>query len=199
MATLIISYGAVFIYLRFQSRKLKSMTQDETGEHNSSWHAEVQAGGDSADSSDVPISSSKAFTTRTLSITANQRPQKSRATKVQRRMRHASLALLCYPIVYIFLTMTLSIARISEFAGKPWSLQKVYVGACIYECSGFVNVLLYTGTRKGIISWDWIFRKLKRKHKQDRSQISSTDRSEESKENSSGSVTEVKMDFDKGI
>ena len=119
----------------------------------------------------------------------------SRNTHV-RRMKHVSLTMLCDPVLYIFLTMTLSIARISEFAGKPWSLQQVYVGAAIYECSGIVNVLLYTATRKGIISWDWLFRTLRR----DKPSIQSTSISESKTDfgvETVGTVDEVDVDDEK--
>jgi hypothetical protein len=76
-----------------------------------------------------------------------------------RRMNKVAVTLLCYPIVYIFLTMPLSITRLSQFAGNNWDLSVIHAAAGIFCCSGFVNVLLYTLTRKGIISWDWMFRR----------------------------------------
>ena len=55
--------------------------------------------------------------------------------------------------------MPLSITRLSQFAGKQPSLTAVYASATIFCCSGLVNVLLYTATRKGIISWNWLWPK----------------------------------------
>jgi hypothetical protein len=79
--------------------------------------------------------------------------------------------LLCYPITYILLTMPLSITRLSQFAGNNWGLPAIHAAAAIYCCSGFINVMLYTLTRKGIISWDWLLRRRK-------STTSGTDNSE---------------------
>jgi len=45
-------------------------------------------------------------------------------------------------------------SRIAEFAGHEWGLNFAYFGAALFECTGFVNVLLYTSTRKGIVSWN---------------------------------------------
>jgi len=77
--------------------------------------------------------------------------------RTHRKMNQVALTLLAYPIMYICLTLTLSITRLSEFAGDDWGFTCVYVGASIFCCSGWVNVLMYTVTRKGIISWDWLF------------------------------------------
>ena len=76
-------------------------------------------------------------------------------------MNRASIILICYPMVYICLTMPMCIARICQFTGKSWSLPAVYAGTTIYVCSGAVNVLVYTTTRQGIIPWGRIFRRVK--------------------------------------
>lgn len=51
--------------------------------------------------------------------------------------------------------MTLSVTRLANFVGRDWGKAVVFVGATLYTCGGWCNVVLYTATRKGIVSWDW--------------------------------------------
>ena len=85
----------------------------------------------------------------------------------QRRLHNVSFTLLCYPVIYFVLVLPLTISRLMEFANRSWSLIAVYVGATLFACQGWVNVLLYTATRQGIISWHEIFRKQKLQDKRD--------------------------------
>jgi hypothetical protein len=52
----------------------------------------------------------------------------------------------------------LSIARLRQFAGLNPSLAFTYGAAAVFDCQGFVNVILYTSTRKGLIPWDTFVR-----------------------------------------
>lgn len=54
----------------------------------------------------------------------------------------------------MILTLPISISRISEFRGQELGLTFAYFGAALFECTGFINVLLYMGTRKGLVSWN---------------------------------------------
>lgn len=82
--------------------------------------------------------------------------------QAQKRMKQISLTLLFYPIIYIVVLLPLSIARLRQFVGKSPSLAFTYTTVAIFNCQGFINVLLYTTTRKGLISWDRLFRKFNR-------------------------------------
>jgi len=113
------------------------------------------------------MASQKIITTHSVTIitedhsTSTRRVRRPDGDHSRRRMTQVALRLLCYPIVYICLTMPVSIARLAHIAGHDWGLTAIHVGAAIYVTSGLVNVLLYTATRKGIISWDWLIPKRK--------------------------------------
>ena len=72
-------------------------------------------------------------------------------------LHKVSKVLLCYPLVYICLTLPTAIIRLGQFAGQPWGLTAAFVAADINLLSGFCNVLLYTTTRKGMVPWNKIF------------------------------------------
>lgn len=73
-----------------------------------------------------------------------------------KKMNSVSRTLLCYPIAYLCLIMPISIARIAEFTGAGVPIPVVFFACGFYASSGYVNVIVYTTTRKGIISWSWI-------------------------------------------
>jgi len=75
------------------------------------------------------------------------------------------MILLIYPSVYILLTLPLAIERLLAFENKTWGYKGTYVGAGLFDSLGFVNAILYTSTRKGIIDWSWfgsLFRSCRR-------------------------------------
>ena len=162
MFALTILYCILFFYIRMQLKnfqKAASTSEIQSSHELQSWQANLEAG-----TPDQPAAPKQIITTQTVTVTTEDRPQhrmKTDADRAHRRMNQVALTLLCYPIMYICLTMPLSITRLSSFAGHEWGFTSIYVGASIYCCSGFVNVLLYTATRKGIISWNWIFNRRK--------------------------------------
>jgi len=169
MFALTILYTMLFVYLYFQSRKFKTShssdlasgtgTERTTGVELPGWQATAES------NPGVPCPDPQTFV-RTQSVTmvseSFTRTVRRRENDSRRRMSKAAVTLLCYPVVYICLTMPLTVARFAQFAGKNWSLTTIIVGANIYFCTGWVNVLLYTATRKGIISWNWLVPKRKR-------------------------------------
>jgi hypothetical protein len=158
MFSLTILYVILFFYIRVQLknfRKAASSSEIHSAHELATWQANLEAG--QAVQTTAP---QQIITTKTVTVTTEDRPQRrvlSDAERAHRRMSHVALTLLCYPISYICLTMPLSITRLSQFAGKEPSLGAVYAGATIFCCTGLVNVLLYTATRKGIISWNWLW------------------------------------------
>lgn len=77
-------------------------------------------------------------------------------------MKQVSLTLLFYPAAYIVVLMPLSIARLRQFSGRNPSLAFTYTAAAIFDCQGFINVLLYTTTRKGLIAWNKLYPRFNR-------------------------------------
>ena len=161
MFALTVLYFILFVYLVVQSRKLR--TSESTGDNQFSthelpnWQANLKAG----NVPPPPTGLKRIMTTQTVTViteTSNAAVRRVRTTEAisRRRMTQVATRLLCYPIVYICLTMPVSIARLAQVSGHNWGLTAIQVGAAIYVCSGWVNVLLYTATRKGIISWDWL-------------------------------------------
>lgn len=161
MFALSILYFILFIFVRIQSQKFGST--NSSGDHRplsqelSNWQASLET-----DTEAPPTKSQEIITTKTVTITTEdrsasiRRTRKSDADLSRRRMAQVAVRLLCYPAVYICLTMPVSMARLALFAGHNWGVTAIQVGASIYVCSGFVNVILYTATRKGIISWNWL-------------------------------------------
>jgi len=80
----------------------------------------------------------------------------------RKRMLQVARSLLWYPFIYMCVTMPLTIGRLATFANDDWAVTAIFVGATCYACGGFCNVLLYTSTRKGIISWTSCFRRRRR-------------------------------------
>jgi len=163
MFALTILYCILFFYIRTQLknfRKAASTSEMQSTHELQSWQANLEAG-----NPEQPAAPKQIITTQTVTVTTSERPQrrtmKTEADRAHKRMNQVALTLLCYPIMYICLTMPLCITRLSSFAGNELGLTSIYVGASIYCCSGFVNVLLYTATRKGIISWNWLFKRRK--------------------------------------
>jgi hypothetical protein len=168
MFALTILYTVLFVYLYFQSRKFKTShsgtgtgtgTERTTGVELPAWQATAES------NTGAPCPDPQTFL-RTQSVTmvseSFTRRARAKENDSRRRMSKAAVTMLYYPVVYICLTMPLTVARLAQFAGKNWSLTTIIVGANIYFCTGWVNVLLYTATRKGIISWNWLVPKRKR-------------------------------------
>lgn len=56
-----------------------------------------------------------------------------------------------YPIVYIVCTAPLAVGRIAALAGHEISLAYFCVAGSMIACNGWLDVLLYTGTRADIV------------------------------------------------
>ena len=155
MATLTALYIVLFCFIRIQSKNLlKGTSSTEHKSHSQSthelqtWEANLESG-----KGDQTLAASQILTTRTVTVNTEERLHHSSPMQSYRRMKKVSITLLIYPLLYFFLTMPLAVSRIAEFTGKEWGLTFAYVGAAIFDCSGLANVLLYTTTRKGIITW----------------------------------------------
>jgi hypothetical protein len=166
MFALTVLYCMLFIYLRVQSSKFgsrNSYVENKALSHElQSWQANLEVG-----KGVPPTASQTILTTQTVTVitedrsTSVSRINRPEGDHSRRRMTQVAVRLLCYPVVYICLTMPVSIARLAQFSGHNWGLTAIHVGAAIYVCSGLVNVILYTATRKGIISWNWLAPKRK--------------------------------------
>ena len=169
MIALTVLYCLVFVYIRLQIKKFPSVGTTSTHPtHQSSarelerWQVDLEA---------LPPPSrglppDALTTTKIVSITTtDRRPSimpsllSSRTTTdshfARKRMLQVARSLLWYPLIYLCLTTPITIGRLGTFAGDSWGQTLIFVGAAIYSCAGWCNVLLYTATRKGIISWTW--------------------------------------------
>src|SRR5579859_7025534 len=180
MFALTILYCILFFYIRIQLKNFRSANSSSTDHHTGTgtnhgahelraWQANLEAG--------LPVdhhgpSPNGIITKTTVTVTTEERPTtiysgrrtRNEADRAHRRMNQVALTLLCYPITYNCLTMPICITRLSQFAGNNWGLVPIYVAACLYSFSGFFNVLLYTATRRGIISWGWLFKRKGKKN-----------------------------------
>ena len=165
MFALTVLYVILFVYIHLQSRKFSNSNSSVDNQISAHELPNWQANLDSGDGASPPrlqtIMTTQTVTIITESHGASIRRVRTSEANSRRRMTQVAVRLLCYPVVYICLTMPVSIARLAQFAGHNWGLTAIHVGAAIYVCSGWVNVLLYTATRKGFISWDWLVPKRK--------------------------------------
>jgi len=138
------------IYIRFHAKRFQAATMNGSqgsGSHelqNRSRHTHTDSGNVQV-TGDLDFKSKRA----TVMIENSNPPQAT-----HRRMTKVAYALLLYPILYIFHTLPLAILRLANFGGFIPSYGALYFVASIYCCSGWTTVLLYTATRRGIISWD---------------------------------------------
>jgi hypothetical protein len=95
------------------------------------------------------------FESRTTQKSTNTEASESGGeTNPLQRIHGVSVKLLLYPAIYVALTLPLSILRLYQFSGQSFNLKTIYFGASLWQLQGFCNVILYTTTRKGIVSWD---------------------------------------------
>jgi hypothetical protein len=164
MVTLTIFYGILFFFIRAQTKGLRTpTTTDQQATHDlgttangTQWEVSL---GTSDDIESCPAHpSGPVIITKSVSISTEANPRTHRpqitAQRTYRRINKVSVTLLIYPLLYLILTMPICIARIAAFAGQDLGLPFTYSGAALFESTGFVNVLLYTSTRKGLVSWN---------------------------------------------
>lgn len=143
MLALTVLYGSVVIYIQIQRRKFsKSMSTFESRSTQKSINTEA------SQSSQV-----KNSLTTNVSERMTRSNSGGEANPIQ-RIQNVSVKLLLYPTVYVALTLPLSILRLYQFSGRSFNLKTIYFGASLWNLQGFFNVILYTTTRKGIVSWD---------------------------------------------
>jgi hypothetical protein len=151
MLALTVVYTCLFFYIRMQAKQFpKTISTSEN-------HPTPELG-DVSPTKDSPLSTTK---TAASTIASATQAGANGGNTLRQRVNRVSLALLLYPAIYVILELPIAVARISEFAGKDFSLRAVYVGGCLFSLQGFAQVILYSTTRKGIISWDWVCRKCK--------------------------------------
>ena len=167
MATLTILYSILFFFLRAQTRRLlktSTTTEQQTADDltittNAQWEVRLETSDDDLEASPARPSG-PVIVTKSVSISTGTpsfpRPPRCNAGvgRTYQRMNTVSVTLLLYPVLYMIVTMPISISRIAQFAGHEWGLTFVYFAAALFECTGWINVLLYTSTRKGLVSWN---------------------------------------------
>lgn len=168
---------------RFNEAIASSNPQPSTSHHQyemDRWQVDLEAGG----APPVPVfnNGSQIMTTKMVSVVvedrvppplpiqgipaimgsqhsqAHLRPTTSRNETyraARKRMMNVARSLLWYPLVYLCLTTPITIGRLATYGGHHWGEVCIFIGASIYACAGFCNVLLYTATRKGIIQFTW--------------------------------------------
>ena len=146
MLALPVLYGSVVIYLQTQRRRFsKSMSTFESRTTQKSTNTEASE-----------FSQVKGPLTTTVSERTTRSNESGGETNPLGRIHSVSVKLLLYPAIYVALTLPLSILRLYQFSGRSFDLKTIYFGAAWWQLQGFFNVILYTTTRKGIISWDWV-------------------------------------------
>ena len=167
MATLTVLYSILFFFLRSQTKNLlnaNTTTDHQTADDfnptsNTQW--EVRLGTDNdLEGSSPARPSGPVLITKSVSIFTEGNPNSMiprpnpAARRTYHRINKVSTTLLIYPILYVIVTLPISLSRIAQFAGQQWGLTFAHFGAALFECTGWINVLLYTMTRKGLVSWN---------------------------------------------
>ena len=169
MATLTILYSVLFFFLRVQTKHLlkagnttdHQTTDDPRMTTHSHWEVTLGTQGDDLEAAPprpdggVIVTNSVAVYTEGPTNSRSPRPN-APARRTYNRIKKVSVTLLIYPVLYILLTMPISISRIAQFAGQQWGSAFAHFGGALFSCTGFINVLLYTSTRKGLVSWSRI-------------------------------------------
>jgi hypothetical protein len=147
-------YCLLFLYLRRHSKAFQISTSSKQtgGLKLEPWEENSEFGGIGASPRRVITTSSVNSTTESGSI--QQSHEHNETERATRRMNQVATILLCYPVAYLCLTVPVSVVRVATYLGPQFPLTVSYVVVSIYASSGWVNVLLYTIPRKGIISWD---------------------------------------------
>jgi hypothetical protein len=153
---LLILYGVLFFYLRVQLRNLHVVTNSSDHDHQI-----ILEHGSNVQFPTSGISMTKPVTVTPEEYHSRRGPEPLRPTPAERRMNQVCLTLLLYPLVYIIVLLPLSIVRVMQFENKNPNLKASHIVCGIFDCQGFINVLLYTCTRKGIIPWNTLLRKFK--------------------------------------
>jgi hypothetical protein len=162
MATLTILYSVLFIFLRAQTKhllKAGNTTDHQTADDprmTTRAHWEVTVGTEGDDVEAARPRPDREVIVAVYSedpITSRNRRHIPLARRTYNRINKVSFTLLIYPVLYILLTMPISISRIAQFGGQQWGLPFAHFGAALFSCTGFINILLYTSTRKGLFSW----------------------------------------------
>jgi hypothetical protein len=172
MVALTVLYVIVFVYIRFQLKQFDSTTAmtNSTGRSRSCGTPDLDRFQLDLESAPVsPFQSHQIMTSKLVSVTTDDRRQNLHPSILpsllstrtydsnfaRKRMLQVARSLLWYPLVYLCLTAPITVGRLGNYAGDDWAETVIFVGASIYACAGWCNVLLYTATRKGLISWTW--------------------------------------------
>ena len=157
MVALTVLYTILFFYLRKMVKNANATSSAGRGSTNElrQWPTNLEAGSSPWDKP-LPALPIVAIDLNSPTTIPTHRTEEDRT---QKQIKQVALKLLCYPILFTCLAMPLAATRLAQFVGDDWSISTMYIGACFYCSSGLCNVLLYTATRRGIISWDWIYRK----------------------------------------
>ena len=154
-----ILYLVLFFIIRRQTSKMRTLNSSNglsANTYSSSAHDNLEM----AKSVTASMTDSVENETFTVQPPFNSQPGQRAAIgtneSATKRMNSVSRTLLCYPIAYLCLIMPISIARIAEFTGAGVPIPVVFFACGFYASCGYVNVIVYTTTRKGIISWSWI-------------------------------------------
>lgn len=70
------------------------------------------------------------------------------------RVKEISLLMVVYPMVYVICTIPLASARMSAMGGNPPSYARLCLAACMITSNGWLDVLLYTLTRRIMVFSD---------------------------------------------
>ena len=159
-------YCLLYLPLRSQLRKFaRRSSEAETSEYTSEegypgfrnlTHESQTSTGQIA--SDIPMITVSTKEPRSKDRQSLSQRSNSRSNELNRERRcilRAATTLFCYLLVYIMLTMTLSITHLANFVYRDWGHTIIFAGASVYTCGGWCNVLLYTATRRGIVPWNW--------------------------------------------
>jgi hypothetical protein len=148
-------YCLLFLYIRghLKAFRISTNSKQRGGAKLEPWQANLESGCSGIIASPRHVIKTTSVTITTEIGSFQQSHEHNEAERATRRMNQVANILLCYPVAYLCLTVPISVVRVATYSGAQFSLPVSYIVVSIYASSGWVNVLLYTIPRKGIISW----------------------------------------------
>jgi hypothetical protein len=71
--------------------------------------------------------------------------------ETKNRANNAAKLIIAYPIIYVICTLPLVIARLMSMAGRPVTFTQLCVAGAMITSNGWLDVLLYSITRRGLL------------------------------------------------
>ncbi len=154
-------YVILFIYIRVHAKRFHEATVSQT---ERSREIQERRSSETSQTTFANQSSKPQLSNFQIDEESSRNATTNHLLSTHHCMNKVAYSLLFYPFSCIFHTLPVAILRVVNFSGTSSSnYGAVYFAVSLYCCSGWTTVLLYTATRKGLISWNWLGRCMRRR------------------------------------